>query len=519
MGISLARGMTVQPRFQDNFFAPNPSDARLGGRQAFRMLIDGVSHDALSGETMERTSPGHRHKVVGTWPAGSTADAELAIAAARKAFDHGPWPRMSGAERSTILHAVAAGILANVEELALTECLETGKPINQARGEITYCADLWTYAAGMARGLEGDTHNAIGENRLGLVLREPAGVVGIITPWNFPFIIISERVPWALGAGCTVVAKPSEFTSGTTIRLAEIALEAGVPPGVFNVITGTGPAVGQTLAEDPRVDVLAFTGSGRVGTHLASLAAKTVKRVGLELGGKGPQIVFADADLEAAADGIAYGVYHNAGQCCISGSRLIVANSVRKELLERLVDISKRLPFGDPLGEKTRYGAMVSDQHIAKIASYVEKGTSEGAELILGGSQINPEGGNFFAPTVFDNVRPDMAIAQEEIFGPVLATLGFDTTEEAIELANGTAFGLSASVWSRDLETAIQTTRRVRAGRFWINSVIDGTAEMPIGGYKKSGVGRELGRYGFDEYSQFKGLHMTLGRPQPWFQG
>ncbi|WP_127754421.1 aldehyde dehydrogenase family protein [Devosia sp. 1566] len=482
------------------------------------MVIDGVPCDAQSGRVFERDSPGHRGKVVGVWPAGGPADAALAISAARRAFDDGPWPRMSGAERSTILHRVAAGILADLDELALIECLETGKPLSQARGEIGYCADLWTYAAGQCRGLEGDTHNSIGENRLGLVLREPAGVVGIITPWNFPFIIVSERVPWALGAGCTVVVKPSEFTSGTTIRLAEIALQAGLPPGVFNVITGYGPEVGQVLAEDPRVDVLAFTGSVRVGTALASIAAGGVKRVGLELGGKGPQIVFADADLEAAADGIAYGVYHNAGQCCISGSRLIVANAIRPALLERLLDISRRLPFGDPLGATTRFGAMVSQQHTEKVSSYVAAGVAEGAELLLGGDMVDAKSGNFFAPTVFDRVRPDMRIAQEEIFGPVLATIGFDTPEEAVALANGTPFGLSASVWSRDLETAIQTTRKLRAGRCWINSVIDGTPELPIGGYKKSGTGRELGRYGFDEYSQFKGLHMTLGRGQPWFE-
>ncbi len=510
--------ISMQSRFQDNFVAPNLSDPRLASKRAYRMLIDGRSVDAQSGETITRESPGHRGKAVGEWPAGGAADAGLAITAARRAFDTGAWPRMSGAERSTILHAVATKILEHVDELGLIECLETGKPLEQAKGEIGYCADLWNYAAGQSRGLEGSTHNAIGESRLGLVLREPAGVVGIITPWNFPFIIVSERVPWALGAGCTVVVKPSEFTSGTTIRLAELAIEAGLPPGVFNVITGYGPAVGQVLAEDPRVDVLAFTGSVRVGTTLAGLAAAGVKRVGLELGGKGPQIVFADADLDAAADGIAYGVYHNAGQCCISGSRLLVENSIRQPLLERVLELSRKLPFGDPLGAGTRFGAMVSRNHLEKVASYVAAGVNEGAELLLGGDMVDAKSGNFFAPTVFDKVRPDMAIAQEEIFGPVLATIGFDTPEQAVALANGTPFGLSASVWSRDLENAIQTTRKLRAGRCWINSVIDGTPELPIGGYKKSGTGRELGRFGFDEYSQFKGLHMTLGRGQPWFQ-
>lgn len=509
--------MTIEPRFQDNFVVPDLSDPRLASKRTYRMVIDGQSRDAACGQTIDRESPGHHGHVVGTWPAGSTEDAELALGAARQAFDNGPWARMSGAERSGIMHKISALILERQEELALIECLETGKPLNEARGEVGYCADMWSYAAGQARGLEGDSHNGIGDNRLGLVLREPAGVVGIITPWNFPFIIVCERVPWAIGAGCTVVVKPSEFTSGTTIRLAEIALEAGLPRGVFNVITGYGPAVGQTLAEDPRVDVLAFTGSVRVGTELAGIAARLVKRVGLELGGKGPQIVFADADLEAAADGIAYGVYHNAGQCCISGSRLLVENSVRGELLERLLDISRRLPFGSPLSEVSRFGAMVSRQHTEKVASYVAAGIAEGAELLLGGDVVAAGTGNFFAPTVFDNVRPDMRIAREEIFGPVLATIGFDSAEEAVALANGTEFGLSASVWSRDLENAIQTTRRLRAGRCWINSVIDGTPELPIGGYKKSGLGRELGRYGFDEYSQFKGLHMTLGRGKFWF--
>ncbi len=511
--------MTIRPENLDSFVAPDLGDARLQSRRNYRMVIDGKSVTARSGETITRESPAHRGKIVGEWPAGSAADAELAIEAARRAFDVGPWPRMSGAERASILHSVGLGLLARVDELALIECLETGKPLPQARGEIAYCADLWIYAAGRARGLEGDTHNAIGENRLGLVLREPAGVVGIITPWNFPLVIASERAPWALGAGCSIVVKPSEMTSGTTIRLAEIALEAGMPPGVFNVITGFGPAAGQVLAEDRRVDVLSFTGSVRVGTHIASIAAQSVKRVGLELGGKGPQIVFPDADLDATADAIAYGAYHNAGQCCIAGSRLIVANSIRSEITDRLVDMSRRLRFGDPLAPDTQYGAMVSRVHTEKVAGYVATGLDEGAELLVGGEAVGANAGNYFAPTILNGVRPQMRIAQEEIFGPVLATIGFDTPDEAVAIANDSAFGLSASVWSRDLETGVQTIRRLRAGRCWINTTIEGNPEMPIGGYKMSGLGRELGRYGFDEYSQFKGVHLALGERQRWFRG
>ena len=504
--------------YQPNFIAPNPSDPRLGSKSRYSMLIDGKSVEAAAGKIIDRSSPGHAGMMVSAWPEASAADVGSAIAAARRAFNSGPWPRMSGAERSRLMFRTAELILANVEEIALIESLEVGKPITQARGEITFCADLWSYAAGQARSLEGQTHNNIGDDRLGLVLREPVGVVGIITPWNFPFIIASERVPWAIGGGCTVVLKPSEFTSGTSIRMAELAREAGIPDGVFNVVTGYGDPAGQILAEDPRTDMIAFTGSVRVGMKLGEIAARSVKRVGLELGGKGPQIVFADADLEAAADGIAYGVYHNAGQCCISGSRLLVQEGIREALLERLLDISRKVPFGDPLNERTKIGAMISEVHASKVHSYVEAGKAAGAELLLGGERVGEDTGLYYSPTVFSGVTAEMSIARDEIFGPVLSTLTFKTADEAVALANSSEFGLSASVWSSNLENAIQSIRRIRAGRCWINSVIDGVPELPIGGYKKSGLGRELGRYGFDEYSQFKGIHVTLGRPEPWFR-
>ena len=501
-----------------SYIQPDLSDARLATARRYQMLIGGKSVDAQSGKVIERQSPGHVGKTVGVWPEASAEDVKLAVGAAREAFDTGPWPRMSGAERSTIMLHIAQKIVDHADELALAECLEVGKPISQAKGEILCCADLWTYAAGQARALEGQSHNNIGDDRLGLVLREPVGVVGIITPWNFPFIIASERVPWSIGAGCTVVLKPSELTSGTSIMMAEIARKAGLPDGVFNVVTGYGDPAGQTLAEDPRTDMVAFTGSVRVGTRLAEIAARQVKRVGLELGGKGPQIVFADADLDAAADGIAYGVYHNAGQCCISGSRLLVHEDIRDDLLARVLDISQRVPFGDPLNERTKIGAMISRQHLEKVDGYVKAGRADGAEVLIGGA-AEAEHGLFFQPTVFQGVRPEMAIAREEIFGPVLSTIGFRTAEQAVALANDSEYGLSASVWSTNLENAMQTIRRIKAGRCWINSVIDGTAELPIGGYKKSGLGRELGRYGFDEYSQFKGVHVTFGKPPAWFGG
>jgi acyl-CoA reductase-like NAD-dependent aldehyde dehydrogenase len=501
-----------------NFILPDRDDPRLKARRDYRMLINGKSVDAAGGRTIERESPGHRGVIVGRWPEGGAEDTGRAILAARKAFDEGPWPRMSAAERSGFLFKTAALIRDHAEELATIESLEVGKPIAQARGEIGYCADLWSYAAGQARGLHGDSHNDIGDDRIGLVLREPLGVVGIITPWNFPFIIASERVPWAIGAGCTVVLKPSEFTSGTSIRMAELAREAGIPDGVFNVVTGYGDPAGQTLAEHPGTDMVAFTGSVRVGTHLGAIAARSVKRCGLELGGKGPQVVYDDADLDAAADGVAYGVYHNAGQCCISGSRLIVQKGIRDALLERLLDMSGKLRFGDPLNEATRYGAMISAAHRDKVAGHVARGREEGARVLIGGTAVGEEDGLYYPPTIFDGVTASMSLAREEIFGPVLAITSFETPEEAVRLANDTEYGLSASVWTRSLENGLQTIRRIRAGRCWINGVIDGTPAMPIGGYKKSGLGRELGRYGFDEYSEFKSIVMNLGAPPPWFR-
>ncbi|XAZ23402.1 aldehyde dehydrogenase family protein [Sinorhizobium sp. B11] len=497
--------MTVQYRF----IAPRLDDPRLLQDRRYSMLIDGRSVPAQSGETINRESPAHPGHIVGAIPKGSRADAEAAIAAARKAFDHGPWPKMTGGERARIMRRVADLIEANIEELATIEALEVGKAINQARDEMGFSASLWHYAAGHAQGLEGETHNDMGANTLGLVLREPAGVVGIITPWNFPLLIGSERIPWAIGAGCTVVIKPSEFTSGSTIRLAELAREAGLPDGVLNVVTGYGADVGQIFAEHPDVDMVTFTGSQRVGRIIGAIAGQNIKRVGLELGGKGPQIVFADADLDAAAAKISGGAFHCSGQVCIAGSRLIVHESVADKLLEKVEALAASIVTGDPLDDSSTVGALIHKAHLEKVSGYVAAGKADGAQIYSGGTILG-EGGAFYAPTIFTGVKPDMSIAREEIFGPVLASFRFRDPEEAIRLANDTPFGLSACVWSNNLSTALQAIRRIKAGRTWINGMGDGTPQMPIGGYKQSGIGRELGRHGFDEYSELKNVHITL---------
>lgn len=491
------------------FIAPRLDDPRLAPQRRYGMVVGGKSVPALSGETIQRESPAHPGHIVSIVPKGSRADAQAAIAAARLAFDNGPWPRMTGGERGRIMNRVADQIEAHIEELAIIEALEVGKAISQARGEIGFAVSLWRYAAGHAQGLEGEAHNDLGPNTLGLILREPAGVVGLITPWNFPLLIGSERIPWAIGAGCTVVIKPSEFTSGSTIRMAELALEAGLPEGVLNVITGYGADVGQIFAEHPDVDIVNFTGSQRVGRLIGALAGQNIKKVGLELGGKGPQVVFADADLDAAAAKISGGVFHCSGQVCISGSRLIVHESVADILLEKVQAVAAQIVTGDPLDDRVSVGALIHQAHLDKVAGYVEQGKAAGAQLLVGGNRFG-DAGAFYPPTIFTDVNPQMAIAQDEIFGPVLTTFRFRTAEEAIRMANDTPYGLSACVWSTNLSTAFQAIRRIKAGRTWINGMGDGAPQLAIGGYKQSGVGRELGKHGFDEYSEWKSVHVSL---------
>ena len=497
------------------FIEPRRDDPRLAQDRRYHMVINGKDVDAASGKTIKRESSVHPGLVVGEWPEASRDDVEVAILAARKAFDEGPWPKMSGKERASYLYKISALISEHVEELALMESLEVGKTLAGARGEMRHAADMWQFAAGLVRSLEGTTHNEIGANALGLVLREPVGVVGIVTPWNYPLVIGSERMPWALGAGCTVVIKPSEFTSGSTLRFGQLAREAGLPDGVINVVTGYGNPAGQVLAEHPATDMIAFTGSQRVGRQIGAFAAPTIKRVGLELGGKGPQVVFADADLDAAADQVSSSIFGNQGQTCIAGSRLIVEKSVAQTFVDKLARIAGKVSVGDPLNPETNVGALINRTQLEKVEGYVAAGRAAGAEMVIGGERVG-SGGLFYQPTIFTGVRPDMSIVRDEIFGPVLAVQTFETREEAITTANDTIYGLSAMVWSRDINNAIQTIRAIRAGRCWVNGTREGVVEMPIGGYKQSGQGRELGHKGFEEYSEFKNIYVNLGVSEPW---
>lgn len=350
-----------------------------------------------------------------------------------------------------------------------------------------------------------------------MILRESVGVVGLITPWNFPFLILCERVPFILASGCTLVVKPPEVTSATTLLLAEVLAEAGLPRGVYNVVTGSGRTIGQALAEHADVDMLSFTGSTAVGRSCVHGAARgNLKRLGLELGGKNPILVFADSDLDAAADGAAFGVSFNTGQCCVSSSRLIVEASVADEFEALLADKMARIRVGDPLDAATQVGAVTTEAQNATILGFIDQGRAEGARLIAGGTALDLGRGSYIAPTLFSGVTRDMAIAREEIFGPVLSSFRFDTVEEAITLANDTVYGLAASVWTRDIDKALTVTRRVRAGRFWVNTIMAGGPEMPLGGFRQSGWGREAGMLGVEEYTQVKSVHVELGPRARW---
>lgn len=480
------------------------------------MLIDGQWVEATSGDRFESVSPGH-DVVVGSYPVAGTSDVDAAVAAARRAFDEGPWPHMAGVERARMLNAVGAAIRANRDELARLEVLESGKPITQARGEMDGTADLWEYAATLARHVYGDAYNNLGADKLGFVMREPIGVVGMITPWNFPLLIISQKLPFALAVGCTAVVKPSEMTSGTTVRLGQLLQEAGIPDGVVNIVTGYGLPAGQRIAEHPGVDMISFTGSTRVGKHVVAASQGNLKKVSLELGGKNPQIVFADADLDAALDAVVFGVYFNMGECCNSGSRLLVQRSIAESFAERVVAHARTVPVGDPLDEATKVGAIINEAQYGKIMQYIETGQQEGATLRLGGGRLDSERGRFIEPTVFDGVTPDMQIAKEEIFGPVLSIVPFDTVDDAIAIANSTMYGLSAGVWTRNVDTAFQVSRRVRAGTVWINCFMDGYAELPFGGYQESGLGRELGRFSIHEFTELKTVQLHLGPRTNWW--
>jgi len=477
-----------------------------------QLFIDGEFRDAKGGATFGSINPA-TEEAVAEIASASAEDVDAAVAAARAAFSGGPWAEMPARKRGRILWRLGELVRQNIEEMAILETVDNGKPIFESLYvDMPMVADVLQYYAGWADKLHGEVI-PLGNDVLDYTLREPLGVVGAIVPWNFPLLLASWKIGPALATGNTLVLKPAQETSLTALKLAELSIEAGVPAGVLNVVPGDGPVTGAALVAHADVDKIAFTGSTVTGQGILRASADTLKKVTLELGGKSPNIVLADADLDAAVKGAAMGIFYGKGEVCAAGSRLFVEKSVAENFVEQLVGRAERMVPGDPMHPKTRMGALVSQAQMDKVLGYVDAGKSEGARLCTGGDRVEVGGdkGYFVRPAVFDNVANDMTIAREEIFGPVLSVIAFDDEEDAIAQANDTPFGLAAAVWSRDIGRAHRVARRLQAGTVWINTYNRYDAAAPFGGYKQSGYGRELGVHALEHYTQVKNVWVDLG--------
>ncbi len=483
------------------------------GPQAVRMVIGGEQVDAQDGQTFEVVNPA-TGVVMATAPLGGKADVDRAVEAARQAFeDPKGFSSWSAAKRGRTLQKLSMLVKQRQEELARLESENVGKPITSARSEAFAVSLVFEYYAGAANKHFGET---IPVSRPGLdfTLREPIGVVGLIVPWNFPMNMASWKLGPALAAGNTCILKPASYSPLTAIRLGELALEAGFPPGVVNVVTGPGGTAGAALAAHPGVGKVAFTGETTTGQEIMRLAANNVKKVSLELGGKSPNIIFADADLERFAKESVYSVFDNAGQDCCARSRILVERSVHEKVVGLFVEATRSVIVGDPADDATEVGSLVSQRQRERVLDYVEVGQREGAELVLGGRAPDDQAlaaGAYVLPTIFDNCRADMRIAREEVFGPVVAVIPFESEEEAVRLANATPYGLSGSIWSRDIARAIRVAKGVQSGVLSINTNASVHTEAPFGGYKMSGSGRELGMHALGLYTELKNVFVDLG--------
>lgn len=476
-----------------------------------KLFIGGKWVDAVGGKTYATINPATAEPITQVADAGEQ-DADLAVQAARQAFESSAWPEMSAADRAKILWRIGDLIDQHSEELGTLETLDNGKPIFESRYvDMPMAAEVFRYYAGWATKIHGETIPVRGPF-LNYTLREPVGVVAAIVPWNFPLLLASWKVAPALACGNTVVLKPAPWTPLTALRLAELAQQAGLPDGVLNVVTGSTRELGRALVKHPGVDKVAFTGSTATGQEIVRNSADTLKRVTLELGGKSPNIIFADADLDAAVKGATIGIFYGKGEVCAAGSRVFVEKKIKEEFIGKLAERAAKLQPGDPLDPKTKLGALVSEPQMQKVLSYIEKGKAEGARLVAGGGRaaFGNGKGYFVQPTVFDGVRNDMTIAREEIFGPVLAALEFTEMEDAVRQANDNPYGLAAAVWTRDIAKAHRVARQLKAGTVWINTYNNYDPAAPFGGYKMSGYGRELGAHALEHYTQVKSVWVNL---------
>jgi aldehyde dehydrogenase (NAD+) len=488
-----------------------PQSAVANPQSAMKQLfIDNQWRSASSGKTMDVVNPA-TEEVVATVASAGAEDVEAAVAAARAALS-GPWGSMSARERGRLVRRLADRLMERADEIARLETLHNGKPISESRTiEIPAAAECFEYYGGWADKVMGETIPVKG-NHLTYTLREPVGVVAAIVPWNFPLLLAAWKVAPALACGNTVIVKPASQTPLTALAMGEIAMEVGLPPGVLNVLTGPGSVMGQALVEHPDIDKIAFTGDTSTGKAIMRGAADTLKKITLELGGKSPNIVLADADIDAALRGAAIGIFYGKGEVCAAGSRLLVDRTIKDEFVDKLAARAKKMTPGDPLDPKTRFGALSSKKQLETVLRYIESGRQEGATLVAGGARtdIGTGKGYFVQPTVFADVKPEMTIARDEIFGPVLAAIEFADLDEAIAKANDTRYGLAAGVWTRDIKKAHYVARKLQAGTVWVNTYNVYDTAAPFGGYKHSGFGREMGAHALQHYTQVKSVWVDL---------
>jgi aldehyde dehydrogenase (NAD+) len=474
-----------------------------------KLFINGKWVDSVSGKTFDTLNPA-TEEVLTCVAEGDSADIDLAVTAARKAFEEGPWRNIDARDRGRVLLEIANLIEKNKEELALLETLDNGKPISETTNvDIPLVIDCFIYYAGWADKIHGETIPVRGDF-FNYTLREPVGVVGQIIPWNFPLLMAAWKIAPALACGNTIVLKPAEQTPLTALRLGEICQEAGLPDGVLNIVPGYGPTAGAALAEHMDVDKIAFTGAHTTGRIIMQAASKNLKRISLELGGKSPNIVFADSDIDSAVDGAMTGIFFNQGEVCCAGSRLFLEKSIHEEFVEKLSNKAAGMRVGNPEDAATQMGAQVSKEQFDKILGYIDIGKKEGAKLVTGGERSGDKG-YFIKPTIFDAVDNNMKIAKEEIFGPVVSTITFDDVSEVVRQGNLSIFGLAAAVWTRDIKKAHRLAKDLKAGTIWINTYNALDTASPFGGYKQSGFGRELGVHALELYTQVKSVWINLG--------